>query len=467
MKRLITGIALVVNATVFGFSPTPTSAANKPGYLATPGSPSQNGDVQQSGAYTTTVAYMKQFYPLWFSNYQAQLLPPNHLVGPNRVSPIYHVVVAINVDTLYASAVLDLSQGPVILTIPPTTATYSILNLDPYGNIFDPGIAAGTPGRYALIGPGGLPGNPPAGATPIAMPFNHSILIFRVDRYKADNEDETEQANLFRQALKLGGEFTSIKPEVYFSLPFKTAADYFIAQNPLRFLRQLQTAVASPRTPPLSPNQQVLSDQFNSLFGNGTFPQGSPQYAAFTAGARQAHALIVDNYLTHTDRTHWISFTNIGHWGDNALDRSSITQYIQYGNGYSTAAYYQTFKDGGGRPLDGSKGHGYVLTFPANQLPMAKRFWSLTAYTPNAIQPVPNPALKYAVASYTPGLQPDPNDGSISIYLSRTPPRGVPKANWLPVPDGPFNVMLRVYGPEGSVADGTYVPPGIARRAKR
>ncbi len=24
-----------------------------------------------------------------------------------------------------------------------------------------------------------------------------------------------------------------------------------------------------------------------------------------------------------------------------------------------------------------------------------------------------------------------------------------------------FNVMLRVYGPEGSVADGTYVPPGV------
>jgi hypothetical protein len=40
-------------------------------------------------------------------------------------------------------------------------------------------------------------------------------------------------------------------------------------------------------------------------------------------------------------------------------------------------------------------------------------------------------------------------------------PAGVPEANWLPVPLGPFNVMLRVYGPEGSVADNTYVPPGI------
>ena len=40
-------------------------------------------------------------------------------------------------------------------------------------------------------------------------------------------------------------------------------------------------------------------------------------------------------------------------------------------------------------------------------------------------------------------------------------PKGVPTANWLPVPKGPFNVMLRVYGPEGSVKTGTYVPPAI------
>ena len=37
-------------------------------------------------------------------------------------------------------------------------------------------------------------------------------------------------------------------------------------------------------------------------------------------------------------------------------------------------------------------------------------------------------------------------------------------ANRLPIPAGAFNIMLRVYGPKGSVADNTYVPPGILRR---
>jgi len=42
----------------------------------------------------------------------------------------------------------------------------------------------------------------------------------------------------------------------------------------------------------------------------------------------------------------------------------------------------------------------------------------------------------------------------------------VPMANWLPIPPGAFNIMLRVYGPTpgGTVADNTYVPPGIQKR---
>jgi hypothetical protein len=48
----------------------------------------------------------------------------------------------------------------------------------------------------------------------------------------------------------------------------------------------------------------------------------------------------------------------------------------------------------------------------------------LTAYTPEAIELVPNPAQKYAVASYTPGLQPNVDDGSVSIYMAQQLPAG-------------------------------------------
>jgi hypothetical protein len=62
------------------------------------------------------------------------------------------------------------------------------------------------------------------------------------------------------------------------------------------------------------------------------------------------------------------------------------------------------------------------------------------------------------VGSYTPGLVKG-NGGSVSIYIGPQQPKGVPQPNWLPVPRGGFNLMLRVYGPEGKVASDTYVPP--------
>src|SRR5438128_583420 len=69
---------------------------------------------------------------------------------------------------------------------------------------------------------------------------------------------------------------------------------------------------------------------------------------------------------------------------------------------------------------------------------------------------------KYAVASYTSGLHYN-SVGSLSIYLAREQPSGVPEANWLPVPSGPFNIALRVYGPEGDVENNTYVPPALQK----
>ena len=381
-------------------------------------------------------------------------------------------MVAINVDTLYASSYLDLTAQPVILTIPSTTIRYSILMLDPYGDIFDAGIPPQTAGTFALTGPG-FTGTLPAGVTPIAMPLDFSTLIFRADKFSSAGQDQTQEAQAFRTSLKTqtlsdyvnnpsGGTMTQIVPEIFLAAPFKTTADDLIAHAPIAFLRQLQRAVESDKTPPFSPYEQALSNRFNSLFANRNMNRSE-----FSDGAQAAHELILDRYLTHTDwaptPTNWIHFTNIGDWGNQVVERSSITEFIQYANNITAAAYYHVFKDANGNPLDGSNPQGYVLTFPAGQLPEADRFWSVTAYTPEAIELVENPAHKYAVASYTPGLQPN-TDGSVSIYMAQQLPAGVPMGNWLPIPPGAFNIMLRVYGPEGTVADNTYVPPGIQKR---
>jgi hypothetical protein len=274
-----------------------------------------------AGLFATTVAYLVQFYPLWFTYYQSQLSSHNRLAGPDRISPIYHFVVAINDDTLYASSFLDLTAEPVILTIPTTAATYSILGLDPYGDIFQTGLQPQTPGVYALTGPGFSGTVPEDVTTPIAIPLNFSTLIFRADKFSSTGENQIDAAAAFRASLKLQtlseyandptGGATKILPEIAFAVPFKTTADELIAQAPITFLRQLQRAVAAPNTPPLSPFEQELSNRFDTLFGNG-----DTQRSEFSAGAQTAHDLILDRYLTHTGPTNWIHFTNIGDWGD-------------------------------------------------------------------------------------------------------------------------------------------------------
>jgi len=311
------------------------------------------------------------------------------------------------------------------------------------------------------------------------------VLIFRADRF-SNGVDMTTEAGAFRAALALNGSPTELRSVDKFAVPFKTIADTLIRRYPVAFLQQLQAGVLEPsQRPPLTRQEQKLSDDFDALFGNGSGLSPAEE-ESFAQGARTAHDALISNYLYNVDENNWIHFTNIGDWGKNVLDRASITEFIQYGNGSDTAAYYQTFLDGNGAPLEGGgapleewqlegivdeqllegvvEPPGYVMTFPPGGAPEASRFWSLTAYTPHAIELIPNAIDKYVVASYTPGLETNP-DGSISIYISQTRPEGVPEANWLPVSDRAFNLMLRVYGvvPKSDVAKNKYVPPPVER----
>jgi hypothetical protein len=71
---------------------------------------------------------------------------------------------------------------------------------------------------------------------------------------------------------------------------------------------------------------------------------------------------------------------------------------------------------------------------------------------------VPNTLNRYALGDRS-SLAVNP-DGSLDLYLSATSPAGV-ESNWLPAPDGPFHVYLRVYEPTHAVLEGTWLPPSI------
>ena len=422
--------------------------------------------------YITAYNYSIRFYPRWLSWMQFQ--NPNKIVAPSSMGPEFKVVVAINDDTIYTSLSLELLEGPQILTIPAYPNIYSILQLDCFGDIFQTDLKpSASGGVYGLIGPK-YEGELPAGVTPIRLPYNMSLMFIRADKYSPQGVNQIQAAEDFRANLQLqsladyqkdptGGK-TVLLPLYFFSTPIKQMADDAMNSAPQGFLKTLQEAMASPNTEPLTSSDKSLIRRFNNRFKYAQKAATKGHGEALldiTNGARDAHAELIDYWLSNTDENNWIHFNDIGVWGKNYLSRAALTEYIQYGNNLEAAYYAHAFLDGDDIPLDGSM-YSYVIHFTPDQIPQMTRFWSITAYTPLDIELVDNTSNKYVVASYTPGLIYD-SDGGVTVIVQANAPKAALIPNWLPVPNGPFNLMLRIYGPEDTAADGTYVPPKITR----
>lgn len=139
-----------------------------------------------------------------------------------------------------------------------------------------------------------------------------------------------------------------------------------------------------------------------------------------------------------------------------------------YGNSPQEAMYPFTRVDIDGKTLDGSK-NNYVLTFPAGQLPPVNAFWSLTMYDGKSQLLINNPIDRYLINSpMVPDMKQNA-DGSLTIYIQNKSPGAGKEANWLPAPDGPIYLVMRLYWPKTAApsilpaGEGTWAPPGIVQ----
>jgi hypothetical protein len=448
-------------------APTASAAERTPAMQAAPAA-------SAGSAAQTTRDYVIRYWSRWTTFYQQKAFDvasgASTLAGPEiPMGPQFRVINAINDDTIYASSLdLDLRQGPVVLTIPATPTIYSILPLNVFQETFETSIPSQQPGTYALTLPSWR-GVLPAGVQRVDVPYATTQWFFRADKYSPTGQDYIAEATKFRMGLRMQtlakyrADPTAGAPGIAplfpaFAFSFKVAQDTGALRTPQLFLRSLQRAVHDPSTTPMSASDLRLSRQFDQAFAAA---QGNPvQMRRIERAVADAYHAIVERWMTHVGPTNWVHFNNFAAWGTAYLDRAASVEYCQFCNNEAAAGYWSAFKDGAGRTLNGAR-HDYKLTFPANNIPEAKRFWSVTAYTPNTIELIRNPANKYLVARYTPGLQYN-RDGSVTIYMSVTKPRNVPAANWLPTRRGQFNIYLRAYGPQGNTAPGAnYQPPAV------
>ncbi len=133
-----------------------------------------------------------------------------------------------------------------------------------------------------------------------------------------------------------------------------------------------------------------------------------------------------------------------------------------YGNSPAEAVYPLLATDSDGQKPDCSKNR-YTLTFPTGQLPPVNAFWSVTMYDGKTQLLIDNPINRYLINSpMLPDLKKNA-DGSLTIYIQKDSPGADKESNWLPAPDGPIYVVMRLYWPKEARSIGSWKPPAVQR----
>jgi hypothetical protein len=389
------------------------------------------------------------------------------------------IIAGPNVDTVYnALPDLNLSNGPQILTLPPTASRFSVANVDEWGDYFT--AVPAKPGKYALALPS-WHGTLPPGVRRVNIPYPVTQIYVRADRYSHDGTNMVASSKAFIAGTRLASlpaykanpssGATKVVPQAFYALSSKLANDLPARYTPTLYLQTLQKAMHSPSTRPLTPSDVAVSDSFDTVFAAAqrALRHGNPVPVAQMARAvRNAQGIIATSWLTHTiDASDWIYYSNAAQFGTDYLARDAVAEYAYGINNPAAATYYFAYDDACGATLNAHT--AYRITFSKAEIPDAERFWSMTAYAPRAVSLIrwpgirPFPPMAKAVAGYTPGLVTSPN-GSITIYIQRkAPAQRSLYPNWLPTTaKGPFALWLRVYGPTGNTAlDKHYVPPPL------
>jgi hypothetical protein len=161
-------------------------------------------------------------------------------------------------------------------------------------------------------------------------------------------------------------------------------------------------------------------------------------------------ARVVNYWSMNTD--------TMGVYGNYYLKRAIIAQVGLGANLPEDAIYPLNLGDETGEPLDGND--NYTIHFDKGTTPPVEAFWSITLYDPQGFQ-VANPLNRFAVSSWMP-FKHNP-DGSLDLYFQSESPGPDKEANWLPAPNGPFNLTMRLYAPKSDALTGKRNPPSVVK----
>ena len=189
--------------------------------------------------------------------------------------------------------------------------------------------------------------------------------------------------------------------------------------------------------------------------------QAEPGFGRFVARAAADPRQRIVNRRLHLSLSSnkWVAMGNsLGVYGNDYLQRAFIAFAGLGALPPEEAIYPMAPLDSEGRPLTGAS--RYVLHFAKEQIPPADAFWSLTMYGADQFF-VANPIDRFAIGDRD--KLAFNADGSLDLYIQKDSPGADKESNWVPAPDGPYSMNLRLYLPRRAATEGRWTPPAVTR----
>jgi hypothetical protein len=379
-------------------------------------------------------------------------------------------VVRPNFDTLYSAAWLDLTGEPIIVSVPDTDGRFYLLPmLDMWTDVFAvPGKrTTGTgAGHFALVPPGWT-GDLPDGVQRIDAPTPYIWIIGRTQTNGPADYDAVHkvQAGYTLTPLSQWGKAPqpaaapAIDPSVDMTTPPLEQVNTMSGADFFRYAAELMTV-----NPPHITDQPIVArmkrlgitagEAFDPTKANSVVQTALAQAPAQGLQAMNAKlptiARVANNWSLNTD--------TMGVYGTYYLKRAIVAMAGLGANLPEDAIYPLSLGDADGQPLTGA--NAYTLHFSAGATPPVDAFWSVTLYDNDGFQ-VANALDRFAIGDRS-GLTTNA-DGSLDLFVQHDTPGAEKEANWLPAPDGPFTLTMRLYAPKQTALTGEWTPPPITK----
>ena len=420
--------------------------------------------------------YLYALVTMDVSRRQLTNIEPGKMTGRGPMNTFSHIrtfpdanfreVVRPNFDTLYSSGWLDLTNEPMVVSVPDTQGRYYLLPmLDMWSDVFAvPGkrTSGTSAANYALVAPG-WSGKIPAGVQRINAPTPYVWIIGRTQTngpkdYAAVNkvQDGYRMTPLSRWGKNPAPVKVKIDPGVDMKTPPLRQVNEMAAAKYFAYGAALMKV-----NPPHITDWSTLARMKRIGIEPGKFDPTKADPAALARGAAAGLKLMVDKIPTLARVTNgWQMNTDtMGVYGNYYLKRSIVAMAGLGANQPEDAIYPLNIVDADGKPVVAE--NKYVLSFKKAELPPVNAFWSLTMYDAEGFQ-VANTINRFAIGDRD-ALKFNP-DGSLDLYIQHESPGSDKEGNWLPAPkSGALGLTMRLYAPKPEALDGRWNPPAIKK----